>query len=145
MNIFLDTSSLFKLYHREGGTAEIEQLFAQNDINTVFLATLSKLEFRSIVWRRLRMKEITEQQGNTILQLFNQDYTRYTFIGFDEDLLIMARQLLDKYAPNRSLRSLDAIQLASAISIRDQVGLFKTADTLLHSLFVAEDLPVTLS
>ena len=33
MKIFLDTSSLFKLYHREADTAIIEQIFSQATVN----------------------------------------------------------------------------------------------------------------
>ena len=38
MKIFLDTSSLFKLYHQEAGTAELEQVFAQGKISHVYLS-----------------------------------------------------------------------------------------------------------
>ncbi len=141
MTVFLDTSTLFKLYHRESGTADLEQMFALNTIDEVFLSSLSKVEFRSIVWRRLRMKELSQEQAHTILTLFSQDFDRYEFIAIDETLLQLASQLIDKHGLN-GLRSLDALQLASAVTVRDQVTLYKTADRLLNDLFKAESLPV---
>jgi hypothetical protein len=45
MNVFFDTSSLFKLYHREIGTEELMSLFNEVGIETIFLAELTKLEF----------------------------------------------------------------------------------------------------
>lgn len=52
MNIFLDTSSLFKLYHREGGTKELENLFNELPISEVSLSEITKIEFSSTVWKR---------------------------------------------------------------------------------------------
>lgn len=40
MKIFLDTSSLFKLYHQEDGTQELEQLFSQAKITHIYLSKL---------------------------------------------------------------------------------------------------------
>ena len=38
MKIFLDTSSLFKLYHEEEGTEELEKVFSQAKITEIFLS-----------------------------------------------------------------------------------------------------------
>ena len=38
MKIFLDTSSLFKLYHKESGTQEIMDFFNSNIIESIFIA-----------------------------------------------------------------------------------------------------------
>lgn len=141
MTVFLDTSVLFKLYHRESGTDEAERLFAQNRVDLVFLSSLSRVEFRSIVWRRVRMKELSHEQANTILTLFDDDFGRYQFIEIDEQLLRLASQLIDTYGLS-GLRSLDALQLASAVAVRTQMTLYKTADRLLNDLFRAEGLPV---
>ena len=45
MKIFLDTSLLFKLYHQETGTSELESVFAQEKITHIFLSEISKVEF----------------------------------------------------------------------------------------------------
>lgn len=35
MKIFLDTSSLFKLYHKETGTVELEEMFSALKITSI--------------------------------------------------------------------------------------------------------------
>ncbi len=41
MKIFLDTSSLFKLYHKETGTAELEEMFSAAKITSIYLSEIS--------------------------------------------------------------------------------------------------------
>lgn len=141
MIVFPDTSSLFKLYFQEEGSAEIDTFFAENSINSVLISGLTIIEFRSIVWRKVRMKEVSPADDHTIFTLFSQDLDRYQFIDIDEQLLQTASQLIDKHGLN-GLRSLDALQLASAVTARERVTLYKTADRLLNDLFKAEGLPV---
>jgi len=43
MNVFFDTSSLFKLYHRESGTEELMSLFNDVGIEVIFLAEITKI------------------------------------------------------------------------------------------------------
>jgi predicted nucleic acid-binding protein len=54
MKIFLDTSSLFKLYHKESGTQEIMDFFNENIIEGIFLADLTEIEFSSVIWKKCR-------------------------------------------------------------------------------------------
>jgi PIN domain nuclease of toxin-antitoxin system len=54
MKIFLDTSSLFKLYHQETGTQELEKIFELAKITHIFLSEITKLEFSSTVWKKVR-------------------------------------------------------------------------------------------
>jgi predicted nucleic acid-binding protein len=143
MNIFLDTSSLFKLYFQENGSAELDQLFEAHSIEQVYLSGLAGTEFRSIVWRKVRMNELTLQDATALLDAFDEDYATYTVVAIDESLLELSRQLLDTYG-QRGLRSLDAIQLASAMAVKGNVQLFKTADDLLNRFFITESLPVAI-
>lgn len=143
MIIFLDTSSLFKLYVSETGSEELYQLFDHLSIEQICLSEIAVIEFHSTIWRKVRMKEITVDEAHILLNAFDHDCVRYRFAPLGSSLLQLAQQLLDTYG-QRGLRSLDAIQLASAVSLRQEVQLFKTADTLLHSFFIAESLPVAI-
>ncbi|RZM01884.1 MAG: hypothetical protein EOO88_57545 [Pedobacter sp.] len=89
------------------------------------------------------MNEITAQDATFLLHAFDEDCATYTLVPMDDSLLNLSRQLLDKYG-HRGLRSLDAIQLASAIGLKHDVQLFKTADDLLNTFFIAEALPVSI-
>ncbi|WP_288427766.1 type II toxin-antitoxin system VapC family toxin [uncultured Spirosoma sp.] len=115
--------------------------FAENSINTVLISSITVIEFRSIVWRKVRMKEVSSAGAQEIIRVFTHDLSLYSIINFDDSLLQLASQLIDKHGLN-GLRSLDALQLASAVIVRDQVTLYKTADRLLNDLFKAEGLPV---
>jgi uncharacterized protein len=143
MNIFLDTCSLFKLYHREAGSEDLQQLFSVLAITTIFLSDLTKIEFTSTIWKKVRTKEITEIQAQTTLALFEADFDKFSFVVTDSLVIEQARLLVSKYGI-KGLRTLDSIQLSTAISLREKVGLFCTADKLLLSLFEAENLPTTI-
>ena len=47
MKIFLDTSSLIKLYFFEDGTIALENFISDNKIDFIFLSKISLLEFES--------------------------------------------------------------------------------------------------
>lgn len=143
MKIFLDTSSLFKLYHQEAGTAEMEQIFAQAKTTHVFLSELTKVEFASTVWKKVRTKEITAAQANVTITLFETDFAKYTFATTDSLLLEQARQLTIKYGLE-GLRTLDSIQLATCLVLASEVTVFFTADKLLKTLLEAEGLPTEM-
>ncbi|CAN5572822.1 hypothetical protein BH10BAC3_BH10BAC3_16930 [soil metagenome] len=136
MKIFLDTSSLFKLYHREVDTEALEQLFSTVKITNVFLSEISKIEFTSTVWKKVRMKEITELEAKTTLGLFESDFGKYTFVPADSFIVEQARILTSKYGI-QGLRTLDSIQLSTSVALSQQVNIFFTSDNLLKSLFVA--------
>jgi hypothetical protein len=89
------------------------------------------------------MNEITVQNATLLLTAFDEAHPIYLFIPVDEPLLELSRQLLDTYG-QRGLRSLDSIQLAAAVSVKDDVQLIKTADSLLTTFFIAEALPVSI-
>lgn len=141
MTVFLDTSVLFKLYFQEEGSAPIDAFFSQHSVDRIFISALASIEFRSIVWRKVRMKEVSQPDAAEIIRVFNDDLASFSIVAFDEETTRLASQLIDTYGLS-GLRSLDALQLASAVAVRTQVTLYKTADRLLNDLFRAEGLPV---
>ena len=143
MKIFLDTSSLFKLYHREADTAALEHIFSTTQITNVFLSEISKIEFTSTVWKKVRTEEITESEAKITLDLFEADFEKYTFVAADSFIIEQARILISKYGI-QGLRTLDSIQLSTSVTLLQQVNIFFTADKLLQSLFIAEGLPTEM-
>jgi hypothetical protein len=75
--------------------------------------------------------------------LFEVDFPKYSFIGTDSIIIEQARLLNTKYGI-QGLRTLDSIQLSTAISLSQQADGFFTADNLLKSLFAAEGLRTEL-
>jgi predicted nucleic acid-binding protein len=141
MKIFLDTSSLFKLYHREEGTSELEQVFSKAKVTTVFLSEISKIEFSSTIWKKVRTKEIAELDAQKTLSLFESDFGKYAFITIDSLLIEQANILISKYG-KKGLRTLDSIQLSTAVSLFQKADIFFTADHQLQSFFLAEGLSI---
>lgn len=143
MKLFLDTSSLVKLYHREADTSVLEHVFITQNITAIFLSDITKIEFASTVFKKVRTSEITREQAFATLQLFEADFEKYYFIATDSIIIEQAKRLIEKYGL-KGLRTLDSIQLSTAISLSKQVDIFLTADKLLQSLFVAEGLSIDI-
>lgn len=141
MKIFLDTSTLFKLYHQETGSSEIEQVFAENEIQAVFLSEITKLEFSSAICKKVRLKELSQDQASQLIEAFESDFPNFVFIKLDTVLVEEAKKALSKYG-KLGLRTLDSLQLATAILLKNQVDLVKSADKLLETLLKAEELPI---
>lgn len=143
MKIFLDTSSLIKLYHREADTAELERVFSTVKITDIFLSEISKIEFTSAIWKKVRTKEIRRSEAQTTLNLFEADFKKYSFVVIDSIIIEQARMLASKYGI-QGLRTLDSIQLSASLLLYQQVDMFFTADKLLKSFFEAEGLPTQI-
>lgn len=142
--MFLDTSSLVKLYHKEDGTALLENMFSTVKITEVFLSEISKIEFSSTVWKKIRTKEMKESEGLKTLDLFESDAKKYTFVATNTIIFEKARMLITKYGI-KGLRTLDSIQLSTCITLSGKVNAFITDDKLLKSFLKAENLPVVIT
>jgi len=130
MKVFFDTSSLFKLYHRESGTDELIMLFKKGLINEILISEITKIEFSSVVWKKCRKREIEDLDGETLIRKFNQDAVMFQFIDIDNTVVNVSKELIQKYW-KFGLRTLDSIQLASAIQFENSIDLFLSSDNLL--------------
>ena len=139
MNVFFDTSSLFKLYHREIGTEELMSLFNEIGIETIFLAELTKLEFSSAVWKKCRKNEIDETLATQLIEKFDKDSVKFSFIPESQLLRQKAKGLIGKHW-RKGLRTLDSIQLSSALNVKNEIELFLTFDNLLSEISQIEGL-----
>jgi predicted nucleic acid-binding protein len=139
MNLFLDTSSLVKLYCVEKDSFEVESLISQYEIEHIFLSELAQIEFPSAIWKKIRSKELDEEIGKSDIKVFESDHGKYAWITVDGSLIEMSKKLIAQYGKN-GLRTLDALQLASAVSVRKEAELYHTSDILLKKLFEEEGL-----
>ena len=116
MTYFLDTSALVKLYHRERGSAELERYLDEAG-EELFLAIagITPLEFRSAFYRRVRMGELTQKAMAQFLEHFQHDLQYIETITFSRPVFQKASSLMDQSAATEAFRTLDAIQLASAV------------------------------
>ncbi|MEZ0487293.1 hypothetical protein [Fibrella aquatica] len=92
----------------------------------------------------MRTRELTALEAQTTLDLFQSYFEKYTFLVTDSLIIEQARLLMAIYG-EQGLRTLDSIQLATAVSLAQQADLFLTADKLLQTFLEAEHLPTTIS
>ena len=97
MNVFFDTSSLFKLYHRESGTEELMRLFDDVGIEVIYLAEITKVEFSSVVWKKCRKNEIDENSAIQLIEKFDMDSVKFTYVAESHLLRHKAKELIGKH------------------------------------------------
>ena len=139
MNVFLDTSSLVKLYHNEKDSEYIEN--SLKNVSAIYLSEIARLEFVSALWKKGRMGEIDSQTINKVVNYFENDIPLYNWIKIDHKLVNEAAILLKKHGLT-GLRTLDAIQLASAKSAAETDCLIYSSDKLLNTIFKIENFKV---
>jgi uncharacterized protein len=112
--IYVDTSALVKLVAYEAGTAALQEWMRAQAGATFFSSQLARIELVRAVFRvapdRLdRAREVL--RGLALLKI-------------DDEIVETAESL-----PPTVLRSLDAVHLATAYSLKSQVKAFVTYDT----------------
>ena len=144
MKIFLDTSSLFKLYQVEEGTTELFNFINSKTTTTIFLSEISKIEFSSTIWKKVRAKQTSVESATETLKLFILDSEKYYFTPTGNLVIDQASSLITKYGLD-GLRTLDSIQLSTCLSLKNEVDIFITHDKLLKSLLEKENLNTDFS
>lgn len=139
-NIYLDTSSIINIYHTEFDTERVLEILA-NDIDNIYLSELAKVEFNSAFWKKIRKSESTEEEGMEVIKNFEDDYSKYEWVKVDLEVLNSAKELIKKYGKD-GLRTLDSIQLACAVYIKEKMDEYLTSDSKLKQIFLKEDLNV---
>jgi uncharacterized protein len=123
-NCFFDTSALGKHYHEEVGTGEVERLLVLPEVRH-FISRLSIVELQSVFAGKVRTRAIDNADFGLLHRRFLTDVTRRQFsvvrmtgVHYQE-----AERLIRTQALHRSLRTLDALQLAVALDVQQRVGL----------------------
>jgi predicted nucleic acid-binding protein len=119
---FWDSNAIAKIYHPEIGTTVALQLFNTADaIN--YISRLSTVEVVSIFVKKLRMKIISMQDFDQVYRRFAEDIRlrKCRVIKFQSSYFDRARMQLRKYGKQHSLRTLDSLQLAVCLFLRNKV------------------------
>jgi predicted nucleic acid-binding protein len=131
-NYFLDTSALAKRYHKENGSEYVDRIFAH--IGSRFLIShLSIVELESVLAIKTRTGEIDQRSLEIIRRRFRADLAQQRLLvapSVHDRHFHAARKLLIQYGIPEGLRTLDALQLAMAIDLRDvgQIEVIVAAD-----------------
>jgi uncharacterized protein len=137
--IYLDTSWLVKLYVDEPDSRSIRSI-TDSDPDLV-VSDLAYVEFHSAVGRRRRERRITARAASGLLSRFDRDWAHRVRVPVSREVLRGAAVVLAAHP----LRTLDAVQLASALLLAEgapDAPRFGAADERLLAAAVACGLPV---
>jgi uncharacterized protein len=142
---FFDSSALVKLYHREVGTPIVDQIVRTAD-NSTRISRLTVAELTSAFAIKVRTRSIKREDAQAFLHQFRREIAsgRLEIFSIKESEFTVAELLLERHAFSLRLRSLDALQLAVAMELRNQylVDSFVAADTVLCDVARAEGFAV---
>ncbi len=145
MILYLDTSSLVKLYVEEDGSDEVRELAGNGQ--TISSSWVAYAEARSAFARRYRGGGVSILEYGKRVDDFERDWGGYLKLDVHSQVLRTAGQLTEKHG----LRALDAIHLASALDLKGGsttpplAVVFSSADRRLQEAARAEGLEVPRS
>lgn len=126
MRAMVDTSTLWKKYFEEEGSDRFVSVLEK--ATAVIVSPVTWLEFNSIVHRRLAEKTIKAEDVEWIKKEAREDFNCFHVVMWNENMEKKGVELIVKY----QLRSLDSIQLASAVCSESDV--FVTSDKKLSTI-----------
>jgi len=139
---FADTSALVKRYLNETGSAYIRRLIAAPQA-LVYQGFIAPLEITSAFYRHHRAGDLSVETLSLLLRSYSEHSDReYRFVRYSEFLMDLAERLIARHA----IRALDALQLASALWVRDNLPsevpapIFLSADARLIDAALREHL-----
>lgn len=137
MILYLDTSSLVKLFVEESGSDEVGSLV--NSAEAAGTSIIAYAECWAAFARKFREDSIPQREYKRLVFLFNKKWEDFFHIHTSSILIKLAGSLAEKHA----LRGFDAVHLASAIILQDESGLkplFSCFDDKLQQASIKEDL-----
>lgn len=137
MIVYLDTSSLVKLYVKEDDSYHVVNLIKDSEITATSL--IAYTESRAAFARRFREKAFSPREYKRLVSFFNEDWENYFVVNVTKSLVLMAGDLSEKHG----LRGFDAIHLSSAVRLHQELSspvTFSCADQRLQKASALEDL-----
>lgn len=111
---FFDASALVKRYIVEDETSYVRRLLQAND---VAVCRLSEVEVTSALARLARESAISIRERDAAVAAFLVDLRSWVVVEITADVTRVSRRLLLQH----SLRAGDAVQLAAALTLHDEL------------------------
>lgn len=105
MILYLDTSSIVKLYVKEAHSSNVRKWVKEAEI--VASCRIAYPETISALNRRLRQGDLSGREYDLLVSKFSEEWTNFAAIDFDE---LEAERFISLYG----LRSFDAVHLSAA-------------------------------
>ena len=116
MNYYLDASAWVKRYIAEDGSAWMNRFWQL--VPAVACATLGLVEVLATVSRRSTPQTTSPEVLSAALVAVRRDFAGMTPIPLGEPVMLLAGELAER----RRLRGADAVHLAAAVYLRQQLG-----------------------
>ena len=129
MTVYLDTSSLVKLYVTESGSDEIRDLVLE--ANVVATSAIAYPEARAALARRRRERALSAAAFASAKRALESDWRQYLAIEVTMSLCLRAGELAEQYR----LRGYDSVHVASFLELAA-----KTTDVRFSSVDAELDL-----
>ena len=120
MKLFVDTSTLFKKYVDETGSGDFDKLFGE--ATEIIVSPVTRIEMHSAIAKFVREKWLSEQDAKKLSIEIKKDFIFYSRVFWNDNLEEKSVEI----AQNHSLKTLDAVQLASGVL--SKADLFVTSD-----------------
>jgi predicted nucleic acid-binding protein len=113
MIVYLDTSSLVKLYVEEEGADEVRQVLG--DAEAVATCAVAYPEARAAFARLRRERHLTPAEHRSVQAALDSDWPQYVVVHVSDSLCLRAGELAER----RALRGFDAVHLASYLALAE--------------------------
>jgi len=120
VTLYLDTSSLVKLYVSEAGSEDVRRLVG--DANVIATSVVAYTETRAALARLRREGALTASQLTAAKRAFEEQWSTYLALEASHSLCRTAGELAEKYG----LRGFDSIHLASFSEAAGRAGVADT-------------------
>lgn len=116
MTLYLDTSSLVKLYVDEPGSDDVRAVVETSDV--IATSWLAYVEFRGALARRRRERALGAREFSKVKQELEADWPRYFAVRATPEVCRIAGEFAERYR----LRAYDSVHLASYHLVAGRMG-----------------------
>lgn len=116
MTLYLDTSSLVRLYVAEAGSEDVQAHVGRATV--VATSMIAYAETRTALARRRRERALRPAAFSAAKRKFEEDWSKYVAVQVTEAVCRDAGNLAERYA----LRGYDSVHLASFLEIAREAG-----------------------
>jgi predicted nucleic acid-binding protein len=137
MVVYLDTSSLVKLYVEEKDSVKLTELVRSSKVAATSLVAYA--EARAAFACRYREKAFRRREYEDLISFFDRDWDNYLIVRVGKDLVRLAGDLAERHG----LRGFDAIHLSSALTLHRELSasvVFSCSNRKLQKASRLEDL-----
>jgi uncharacterized protein len=125
MTYYFDTSAIMKRYIEESGSTAVAELL--NKAENVYVSEVSKVECISVLKRINVERHIADEEYEYLKKEIVSDFENFSLISIAA-VIDDCEEVIDKY----QLKTLDSIQLSSALYVKNEIDCFVCCDLKLN-------------